>query len=90
MLLKYYLEITTQENNSPLTVELQNMSTGKMMTITNGRTDEIELPYESKETTNYKLTLRWDTNNKSAEYAGKNLKYTIKLIATQKKRMKVE
>ena len=60
------------------------------MPITNGRTEEIELPYKEKQTTNYKLTLKWDENKNDSKYSGKTLKYTVKLVETQKKRMKVE
>jgi len=89
VLLKYYLQVTTEASNSPLTIELQNMSTGQILTLNNGKTNEIELPYGNETTTNYKLTLRWDESKNSLEYAGMNLKYVIQLVGTQK-RIKVE
>lgn len=61
------------------------MSTGKILNITNGRTEEIEIPFENKETTNYRLTLKWDENKIDSKYAGRSLKHTIKLVATQKR-----
>lgn len=61
------------------------MNTGKILNITNGKTEEIEFPYDKQETTNYKLTLKWDENKTNSEYAGKTLKYIIKLMATQKR-----
>lgn len=88
VLMKYYLEVTTEATNSPLEVTIQNETTGETLTLNNGRTDEFELPYETKITYNYKLVLNWDESKKDSSYAGLNLKYTVKLVATQK-RMKV-
>lgn len=85
VLMKYYLEIKTTSTNSLLVVELQNVTTGEKINLTNGKTPEIELPYGSQITTNYRLTLKWDKNNNDPKFAGMNLKYAINLVATQKR-----
>lgn len=85
VLMKYYLEIKTTSTNSPLVVELQNLTTGEKINLTNGKTPEIELPYGSQTITNYRLTLKWDKTNNDPKFAGINLKYTINLVATQKR-----
>ena len=83
--MKYYLEIKTTTANSPLVVELQNVTTGEKIDLTNGKTSEIELPYGSQAITNYRLILKWDKSNNDPKFAGMDLKYTINLVATQKR-----
>lgn len=84
ILLGYHLQIISSDEESPLEVELENVTTSQKVALTNGKTPSIDLPYEGQQITNYKLTLKWDEKKRDIKYAGKSLKYTINLVAEQK------
>ena len=84
VLLSYYLEIKTANENSPFVVSLQNLTTGENVPLNSGKTGNIDLQYGNKIETNYRLTFTWDSNKTDIKYAGLNLKYTINLVAVQK------
>lgn len=84
VLMKYYFEITIDDTKIPLEASFQNVNTGKIFNVSDGRTDEIELPYGSKITTNYKLILKWDKSKSDVKFAGQDMECIIKLVATQK------
>lgn len=83
----YHLEITEPSGENPLTMELRklNTGTGSTVAVTNGKTANIDLGYEGKQITNYKLILKWDESKKDSKFAGLNLQYKIKLVAEQKR-----
>lgn len=84
VLLSYYLEIKTDNANSPFTLSLQNLSTGENVPLNNGKTGNIDLPYGDKIETKYKLTFTWNSSKTDIQYSGLNLKYTVNLVALQK------
>lgn len=81
VLMKYYLEVKV-DSIIPVTVTLTGED-GKELTLKEGKTNEYELPYGDQVKTKFHIQVKWDEKDDSYEYAGKEIKLTINLEATQ-------
>lgn len=81
VLMKYYFRITL-DSEIPIKVTITGED-GTELTITDNRTEEHELLYDTKTRTKYHIKLEWNEKDDSYEYAGKDIKLTVDLIATQ-------
>lgn len=84
VILKYSLKLET-ENTLPLQYKLYEIINGSQseVTLTDSRTPEETVGFDSTYLRKYKLEIIWDANNNSYEYAGKNTICNIKLEGEQ-------
>ncbi len=82
VLMKYYLTLKV-DTEIPVKVTLTS-DDGTEITLNEGKTDEYELPYDQGEVRKkFHIKVDWDKADNSYEYAGKNIKLTVDLEATQ-------
>ena len=81
VLMKYYLRVRV-DSEIPVNVILTSED-GTELKLTDGRTEEYELLYNERMRTKYHIKIEWNENDDSYEYAGKDVKLIVDLIATQ-------
>ena len=85
--LSYSLNLNT-ETTIPLQYKLYEIVNGneKEIVLTNNKTPENFVGFDTQYLKNYKLKIYWDSNNNSYEYAGKSIMCNIKLEGEQVKK----
>lgn len=82
ILLSYYFQVNI-DSVIPLSVYLSDGNGIDIPLNENKKSTEIVLPYNTQVNTKYHIKVVWDESNNSFEYAGKNAKVHIDLVATQ-------
>ncbi len=82
VLMKYYIKVQTTDT-IPVKIHLTDENGTEMPLDNEGKTQEIELPYSRQIKNKYHIKIEWDEKNNDYKYAGKDLKLTIEIVATQ-------
>lgn len=81
VLLNYNITITP-DNVIPIKIELYNDKDEKIV-LTDNKSSEEQMPYDTEATRNYKLKIIWDEKDNDYTYANKTSHISVELTGTQ-------
>lgn len=85
VLMNYYIKVTYNNNNLPLTYEIFDVTDGteKKLTTTSNQTDIKSIGYSDVEVHKYRIKFTWPSNENDVSYAGKQISFDIDVYAEQ-------
>ena len=83
--MNYYIEVTYNNNNLPLTYEIYDITTGSevQLTTNNNQTNLLQLGLGNIETHNFKIKFIWPQSSNSYTYSSQNISFDIDVYAEQ-------
>lgn len=83
--INYYIKVTYQNNNLPLTYKIYDITTGteQELQVTDNQTSLIKMGYEDIENHKYRIKFTWPLSQNDVSYINKQIGISIEVFAEQ-------